>query len=780
MRFRVVHSLDWRTRIKCPALAQQKEVAQQLADCLDVVPGVSYVEIRLSTGSIILLHSGRALDTAAVGEILSSALPGEGSAPSRWECTAGSPASLPDANRRSHVSGTILVLSGAYILFEWLRRLLFSRGGAGRFSLLSRVFNPPALVAIGLGIPIMKEALKNLANRGFSMDLLVTSAAGLSILMGEAMAALVVMWLVNFSEWLETRTVEKTRKAIRDMLSHDVRDTWVVRDGTEVLIAVSDLVKGDIVAIRQGDSVPADGKVVEGEALINESAMTGESRPVFKVVEDVVLAGTTLEMGKLLVQVESVGEETRMGQIIRIIEEGQEQKAEIILSSQRFSDSVVPFSLALSLLTYFITGNIHRAMAMLIIACPCGVSLSTPTALSAAMGNAARQGSLVKGGRYLEGAGKIKHLTFDKTGTLTSGVPQVSRVISLDERYDPIRILQLAASSQMHYKHPMTLAVLKKVRESEIEIPQHEKTELIIGHGVKAKINGDEILVGSHHFMEDYQVDHEMGHKEEETMLAKGESVLFVACNRRLIGLMGVEDRMKETASEALSALKALGVEHIAMFTGDREQHARALAQSLPIDTIRWEQSPEDKASWVMHCKKLYPDHVVAMVGDGINDAPAFSHADISFAMGDTGADIAIEHADIVLHNGDLSLVAQTVALGQKTLDVIRQNYGISVGLNVAGMLLAAIGWLPPLAGAVFHNMITVGVVSNSAKLLFYKADLAELAQAAKGHGNGHNDISRPRTAVGRSALPAGPTDGRNISTTFDDHNLRIHADEAV
>ncbi len=674
-----------------------------------------------------------------VREVLAAELPTYSPAYSRSEAPGSSGSSLPDANRRSHVSGTVLVLAGAFIIVEWIRRFLFGGASPGRFSLLSRVFTPPALVAIGLSIPIVREALRNLINRGVSMDLLVTSAAFLSILMGEAMAALVVMWLVNFSEWLETRTVEQTRKAIRDMLRQDVRDTWVIRDGVEVQIAVSDLVRGDVVSIRQGDAVPADGKVVEGEALINESAMTGESRPVFKVVADVVLAGTTVEMGKLLVQVESVGEETRLGQIIRLIEEGQEQKAEIILSSQRFSDAVVPFSLALSLLTYFITGNIQRAMAMLIIACPCGVSLSTPTALSAAMGNAARQGSLVKGGRYLERAGKLKHLTFDKTGTLTSGVPQVSRVISLDEQYDPIRVLQLAASSQMHYKHPMTLAVLNKARESEIEIPRHEKTELIIGHGVKAKIDGDEILVGSHHFMEDYQVDHEMGHKEEETMLAKGESVLFVACNRRLIGLMGVEDRMKETASEALSALKALGVEHIAMFTGDREQHARALAHSLPIDTIRWEQSPEDKASWVMHCKKLYPDHVVAMVGDGINDAPAFSHADISFAMGDTGADVAIEHADIVLQNGDLALVAQTVALGQKTLDVISQNYGISVGLNLAGMLLAALGWLPPLAGAVFHNLITVGVVSNSAKLLFYKADLAELARRAEeGNGNCH------------------------------------------
>jgi len=731
MRLQVAHSLDWRTRIRAPYLVDQKEVAQKIADALIEVPRISSVEVHLRTGSVILFHES-AIDTEAIMQIITSEIPSRERCLNQTMDSSCSICSGQGAKERSGVSGTVLVLTGVYIAFEWIRRLLFGTWRYGKGPFTARIFSLPAIVAVGLSIPIMREALRNLLRGRVSMDLLVTCAAVLSTLMGEVMAALVVMWLVNFSEWLETQTLERTRKAIRDMLKQDMRDTWVIRDGAEVQISVSDLVKGDLVSIREGDAVPADGTIVKGEALLNESTMTGESRPVFKVVGDLVMAGTTLDMGKILVQVESTGEETRLGRIISLIEEGQENKAEIILTSQRFSDAVVPFSLAVSLLTYFITGNIQRAMAMLIIACPCGVSLSTPTALSAAMGNAARQGSLVKGGRYLEAAGNIKHLTLDKTGTLTSGVPRVSRVISLDDRYEPIEILRLAASSQMHYKHPMTLAVLSKVRESEIEIPRHEKTELIIGHGVKAKINGDEILVGSHHFMEDYHVDHDEGHHEEEKLLALGESVLFVACNRRLIGLMGVEDRVKESAAEALWALKGLGVAHIAILTGDREQHARALASHLPIDTVRWEQSPEDKASWIMQCKDLHPDSIVAMIGDGVNDAPAFAHADISFAMGDTGADVAIEHAEIVLRDGDLALVAQTVALGQKTAQVIRQNYGISVVLNLGGMLLAGLGWISPLTGAFFHNLVTLGVVSNSTRLLFYKEDLAALAAEAK------------------------------------------------
>lgn len=745
MRFEVVHALDWRTRIKVPYLEGRKELAQEVAHALNDIPWIDAIEVRLATGSVILVHLDNAFDNEAVAEVFASAIP---AAPPLKNSVANYTCSVCSRNYYSegpHVSGTVLILAGLYIVFEWIRGLILGVSGHGRHSIMSRLFSLPALVAVGLGIPIMTVAMKNLGNGRISMDLLVSCAAIVSIIMGEVMAALVVMWLVNFSEWLETQTVERTRQAIRDMLHQDIRTTWLVRDGVEIQVAVSELVRDDIVSVRKGDAIPADGKVIEGEALVNESTMTGESQPVFKVAGDRALAGTTIEMGKMLVQVESTGEETRLGQIIRLIEEGQEQKAEIVLSSERFSDAVAPFSLALSLVVYLITGNIQRAMAMLIIACPCGVSLSTPTALSAAMGNAAGQGSLVKGGRYLEGAAQIQHLTFDKTGTLTSGIPRISRVISLDGEYEPIQILQLAASSQMHYKHPMTLAVLNKVHESEIEIPQHENTEMIIGHGVKARINGDEILVGSHHFMEDYTVEHEMGHEEEERMLTKGESVLFVACNRRLIGLMGVEDRLKESASEALLALKALGVEHIAMLTGDREKHARALAQHLPIDTIRWEQSPMDKASWIMRCKALYPDSTVAMIGDGVNDAPAFSHADISFAMGDSGADVAIEHADIVIRNGDLALVAQTVALGQKTLEVIRQNYTISVSLNLAGMFLAALGLISPLTGAFMHNLITVGVVGNSSRLLFYREDLSALAEKERRSGIEHSATRQDR-----------------------------------
>ncbi|MBF0377737.1 MAG: cation-translocating P-type ATPase [Desulfamplus sp.] len=737
----IEHHISWRSRIKVLALKNNKQLAEQIAEVLVDIPEISFAEVRLETGSIIILHESSPIVLESIREIVKKEFPDIfklensdfGSACSvkakkylkkdakKDDCLA--------CSKESHVPAPILAVSGVYMFTLWIGRLFFRRTPVV-FSGIGKIFNLPAVASTLLSIPILKEGLENLSkNRRLNMDLLIVSASYLSIFMGEPVTAMVVVWLINFSAWIENRTQEKTRKAVRAMLKQENREVWILKDEIEVSINVSELQKGDLLSLRMGTSVPADGTVVRGECLMNESTLTGESLPAFKTEGDKVFAGTTVEMGHIFVRADSVGEDTRLASIIRLIENGAGALSSVQLSAQKFSDAVVPISLCLSLGVFFLTQSISRALSMLIIACPCGVSLSTPTAIMAAMGSAARQGILIKGGRYLEVAGQIDTLCFDKTGTLTKGSPRVSRVVTLDEEFEPIRILQLAASSQIHWKHPMTLAVLEKIREIEIEIPKHEETELIIGHGVRAKINGDEVLVGSHHFMEDYEVDHEMGHFEEERILNRGESVLFVAFNRRLIGLIGIEDHLKEKAREVLYALKGLGIEHLAMITGDHERHAQSIAKELPIDIVLSQQSPEDKAAWIASWKEKYPEKIVGMVGDGINDTPAFSHADLSFAMGDTGADAAIEHADIVLRRGDLALVARSADLGQRTLSVIRQNYGISVGLNLAGVLLAGFGWLSPMTGALLHNLITVGVVGNSAKLLFYHTEIEELAK---------------------------------------------------
>jgi heavy metal translocating P-type ATPase len=620
-----------------------------------------------------------------------------------------------------YLPGPVLAVTGILMIAVWISRL---RSKGETVGIDKGFFNIASVTTAFLAYPILKIGIRKLEATGkLNMELLVCTASLASIIMRESATALVVMYLINLSEYLEDKTMEKTRKTIRTMLAvaGEEQMVWKIIDGREKEVPSSELIKDDLIVLRIGSAVPCDGMVTEGDALVDEASMTGESLPVYKKVDDRVMAGTHLDMGEITVRVEKIGDETRMGSIIKMIESEDALESETMRMADKFADIVVPVSLSLFLITYFFTRSFRRAMSMLIIVCPCGVALSTPAAMTAAMGNAASRDILVRGGKYLEKAADVDTIVFDKTGTITSGTPRVSRIITIDPDITPERILQLAASSQEKWKHPLSLAVLTKIRECEIEIPSSLKTELIIGHGIRAVIDDHQILVGSHHFMEDFKVDHEAGHEEEIRIQKKGEAVLFVAQDGKLIGLIGVEDKIRQDAVRALDKLKAKGVNNIFMLTGDNEFNARAVAQRLPLTDIGWSMLPEDKAEFIREFKAKHPQSIVAMVGDGINDTPAFTCADLSFVMGTAGADAALEHADIVLKKDELDLVCQAVTLGKKTVETIHQNYGISIFLNLVGVVLAGFALISPFTGALIHNAITLYVVTNSGKLIFYE-----------------------------------------------------------
>jgi manganese-transporting P-type ATPase C len=620
-----------------------------------------------------------------------------------------------------HLPGPVLAVTGILMIAVWISRL---RSKGETVGIDKGFFNIASVTTAFLSYPILKTGIRKFEATGkLNMELLVCTASLASIIMRESATALVVMYLINLSEYLEDKTMEKTRKTIRTMLAVEGEEqmVWKIVEGREKEVPSSELVKDDLIVLRIGNAVPCDGMVTGGDALVDEASMTGESLPVYKKVDDRVMAGTHLDMGEITVRVEKIGDETRMGSIIKMIESEEALESETMRMADKFADIVVPVSLSLFLITYFFTRSFRRAMSMLIIVCPCGVALSTPAAMTAAMGNAASRDILVRGGKYLEKVADVDTIVFDKTGTITRGTPRVSRIITIDPDITPERILQLAASSQEKWKHPLSLAVLTKVRDCEIEIPPSLETELIIGHGIRAVIDDHQILVGSHHFMEDFKVDHEAGHEEELRIQKKGEAVLFVAQDGKLIGLIGVEDKIRQDAVRTLDKLKAKGVNNIFMLTGDNEFNARAVAQRLPLTDIGWSMLPEDKAEFIKEFKAKHPQSTVAMVGDGINDTPAFTCADLSFVMGTAGADAALEHADIVLKKDELDLVCQAVTLGKKTVETIHQNYGISIFLNLVGVVLAGFALISPFTGALIHNAITIYVVTNSGKLIFYE-----------------------------------------------------------
>jgi cation-transporting P-type ATPase C len=610
-----------------------------------------------------------------------------------------------------------LALGGAALGALALRRLL-----VGAVPLPGPLAWGVGGLSLVVGLPFFRGTLRTVLRRQrLDTDTLVAVATGVSIVLSESVVALVVLWLLTLGELLQALVLRRTRRAIRALLT-DRGEAWVVVEGTEVRVPVDQLRSGDIVAVYKGDRLPADGVVVAGEGALNEAPITGESIPVFKQVGAAVWAGTLVEAGALRFQVERVGTETAVGRLIARVEQAEELRAPIQTLGEAFARRFVPVSFALAAGVYLLTGDARRAMTMLLVACPCAAGLSTPTAVSAAIANGARRGILIKGGTHLEAAGQVDTVVFDKTGTLTLGQPRVSTVYSLADDLPPEEVLALAASGEFHSKHPLALAVVRHAEERALAIPPHEECEIIVGQGVHADLQGNCIFVGSARLLEQFQVPVPPAAEELAGRLAAaGETPLYVAYRDRVVGVLGIADQLRPEAPEALRLLRALGVRRILMLTGDDPVVAAAVGRQLglaPAD-IRARALPEDKYALVRELQAA--GHRVAMVGDGINDAPALAIADVGIAMGTAGSDVAIETADVALASNDVRQVASVIRLGRHTLAVIRQNYALSIGVNSLGIVAGALGTLNPFVAAVLHNASSLAVVLNSARLTRYR-----------------------------------------------------------
>ena len=687
------------------------------------LPGVANVQVRVRSGSVILEHPDESVPLTAILDLVSMAaadvnltsgltvaLP-KGSAP----CCSGN-GNLPDSTRKNHVSVPVLILSGLYILYLFGKRLFTTT--TIPTSLVARVFTLPALVAFGLSLPIQRQAIEDLKRTGRpDMGLISTVLLYVSILTGNVLAALTVFWLFNLSSWLEDRIRIRTRLAVREMLTGKVHTAWLVKDDVEIEVDVDSLQPGEVISLRLGNIIPVDGTVVKGSALVNESTLTGEGLPVTIQPGNTVLAGTIMEGGELQVRVDKAGEATRLAAIIRLVETAETDPGELELTSQRFSQAMVPISITLAAVAFLFTGNLLQAMAVLIITCPCALRLSTSVGISSAMSNAVTQGILIKGGRYIEIAGQVNVLVLDKTGTLTDMTSEVTTVTVLDGRFKPDTILQLAASAQKTWPHPLSRALTDKAEKRGLPLLPCEETDLVVGQGVQARINNKNVLVGNHRFMEEEQISGSRKVRRSEPKEISGTSRLYVARDGRLIGLIETGSRIRGDVGQVVKHLRTMGVEHIVLLTGDHKSGTFGLQERFNFDEVRWGQSPENKAAWIKNWKSGHPEDVVAMVGDGINDTPAFATANLSFAIAEGGADVTVEYADIVLQQGGIDKVATTLALGRQTLAVIKESYAMAIGLNAATLAMTTLGVISPVAGALLHNMITVAAVSNASRV---------------------------------------------------------------
>ena len=402
------------------------------------------------------------------------------------------------------------------------------------------------------------------------------------------------------------------------------------------------------------------------------------------------------------------------------MEQAQDDQAPIQTVGETFSRRFVPASFVLSALTLLVTRDVRRAMTMLLVACPCAVGLSTPTAITAAIGNGARRGILIKGGAHLEAAGRVDAIVFDKTGTLTVGRPVLTNVISFDDAWSPERILATAAGSEVHSRHPLAQAVIRCTEERRIEIPPHEECEVLLGQGMRVHSDGRVILIGSRELLLRQQVPiSRAAHGWVRRLQQAAETPLLLAVDGTLIGLVSLRDTIRPESREVLDALRADGVQRLVLLTGDHPDTAAVVAAELGIDEYRAQAMPEDKQDVVRQLQA--EGYTVAVVGDGTNDAPALALADIGIAMGVAGTDVAVETADVALAGDDLRALLDLRDLGRRSITLIRQNYGMSIAVNMAGLLISAGGALSPVVAAILHNASSVAVVGNSSRLIRFR-----------------------------------------------------------
>lgn len=608
---------------------------------------------------------------------------------------------------------------------DYRREAIISVGSFAAMQILKKV-SPGAFVSFKLLRSLMILYIaRNFIRNGVTglvrdnrpnADTLTATAVIASVLAGKPESSLSLLALSNGAEMLTSYAAEKARSNISGLLDLNQPYVWLVENGVERKVPVQELKVGDVIASHTGEKICIDGRVLEGTAAVNQASITGESAPAMKRKGLPVYAGSVVEAGELEIVVEKVGKDTSLAHIVHLVEEAQTRRAPV----QNFADSManllVPISFLGAAIVYGATRDWQRVLNLLFIDFSCGLKLSTATAISASIGAAAKKGILVKGGNYIEALAETDTVVLDKTGTITVGVPQVAKIYTANN-VEEKEMLLLAASAEQHSVHPLAVAIHKYVKEHEWTVPQHKTSQTVVARGMTATVpafedyQGGDVLVGSAKFMTESGVTGmDQFLLEDLTM-----GYIYVACNGRLMGVIGIKDPIRPLMKKTLNQMRRYGVDEIVMLTGDSKAVAAKVAQEMDIDSYHAEVLPEDKANYVMKLKKR---GTVMMVGDGINDAPALAFAHVGVTLGSRQTDLAAESSAVTIRSEDPSRLIEAQQLGRRTMDLIHQNFMATITVNSAAMLMGALGVITPLWAAVIHNTATLAVVLNSARIL--------------------------------------------------------------
>lgn len=589
------------------------------------------------------------------------------------------------------------------ILFRWMRKWFLP-------------YPMTALYTAAMSVKYIYQGLKILCKGKIEVPVLDATAIGVSILRNDFDTASSIMFFLSIGELLEEWTHKKSVDDLARMMSLNVEKVWIKKNDQEILVAASTVKKGDLIVVHMGNVIPFDGTVIEGEAMINQAALTGESVPVRRSSEDSVYAGTVLEEGEITLRVEKTGGSSRFEKIVTMIEASQKLKSSLEGKAEHLADQLVPYTFAGIGLVYLLTRNVTKALSVLMVDFSCAMKLAMPISVLSAIREASKYHLTVKGGKYLEAVAEADTIVFDKTGTLTKAHPTVVDVISFNGD-DPDELLRVAACMEEHFPHSMAKAVVYAAKKRNLEHEEmHSKVEYMVAHGISTEIEGKRAVIGSYHFVfEDERCRIPEGKEELFESLSGEYSHLYLAMEQELAAVIRIEDPLRDEAVEVIRLLKEEGIANIVMMTGDSERTAASIAKRVGVDDYDSEVLPEEKARFVE--KERAKGKKVIMIGDGINDSPALSAADVGIAISD-GAELAREIADITISADNLYELVLLKRLSDRLMQRIGRNYRLIVGINAALIALGVAGILQPTASALFHNTSTLFIGLDSMKNL--------------------------------------------------------------
>ena len=602
---------------------------------------------------------------------------------------------------------TLLVISGIAIVLSLL--------GISPFP-----FDMSWIAIVLCGLPIILEAIIGLVTEfDIKADVLVSLALIASVCIREDFAAGEVAFIMQLGGLLEELTVARARAGIEKLVHLTPQTARVIKDGKETVIPAEKVQVGDILRVLPGEGVPVDGIIISGQTSVNQAVMTGESLPVDKTVGDEVSSGTVNQFGAFEMKASKVGEDSSIQRMIRLVQSADAGKAKIVGIADRWATWIVVIALTAAALTWLISGEIIRAVTILVVFCPCALVLATPTAIMAAIGNATKHGFLVREGDALERLARVNVIAFDKTGTLTYGTPKVVAAVSNSENYNNDDIYRLAACAEQLSEHPLGKAIVSCCKKEGITLSGAEDFQMIPGQGVCAVVEGKQILAGNPKLLKEHGVEFDV---DSEQYIKRGCTVTYVAIDGLYTGFIALSDTLREESTGMIDSLNSLGVQPV-LLTGDHENAAKTIASQLHIKEVRANCLPEDKLKYIDGYQQ--DNKMVCMIGDGINDAPALKRAEVGIAMGGVGSDIAVDAADIALVDDEVKELPHLIALSKRMMTTIKLNMTFSMTLNFIAIVLAITGILNPIVGALVHNAGSVLVITNSAFLLKWRKKIA-------------------------------------------------------